>query len=267
MKTATPLLVRLESHYRECKILSTEFACECECKCRRGLLLTPKSAPTPEEAEGTFTQAKSAYVGGCYENAPALGIPRLLFVSSDPGAAVYHSRHYNFASGESRTPASVRQIEIEGLEGMGFKDSRPWRCTHEMTRAILGLPISDSDLKKALPYFANVNAAKCCRNNKGKSETGNRALFENCRPYLRGEINVLAPDIIVSQGAWAKEGVEHAFSVSPPSQWAREKTVTLRDGKRTVWFPSYHPSSYGPYKRQEEERNQFVKRMRDRFST
>ena len=255
----TPLIRDLRKYYDRdgIKILSTKFDCEHKCKCRGGLPLTPKGATTPEKVEGTFTQAKSAYVGERY----GVGVPRLLFVSSDPGSAMYHPKHYNFVSDENRTPESVRRIEIEGLEEMGFKHSRPWQCNHEMTRAILGLSISDA--KEALPYFANINAAKCCRNNKGKSEAGNRALFENCRVYLRGEINVLAPDIIVSQGEWAKKGMEYAFRVS--SEWAREQSVPLRDGKEAVWFPSYHPSSYGPYKKQEQQRNQFVQKMRERF--
>ena len=251
------MLANLENYYRKCGILSTDFRCKHERECRGLLPLTPEYAATLECACGTFTRAKSAYVGERYESAS----PRLLFVSSDPGAAIYHPEHHNFASDESRTPESVRRIEIKGLKEMGFRHARPWQCNHEMTRDILDLSVSD--LKEALPYFANINTAKCCRNNEGKSETGNDALFKNCRTYLRGEINALAPDIIVSQGRWAKEAMEFAFSVT--SEWAKKKEITLCDGKPVWWLPSYHPSSYGPYKSQEEARNQFVRRMRECF--
>ena len=261
------MLVKLENYYRECGILSTDFRCKHSEECRKcgscntSLPITPQDA---NSADNTFTQAKSAFVGTHYENARALGIPRLLFVSSDPGSSTYSpDPEVNFASDKSRTPAGIREREITAT-ARGFGRDVHWRTTHELACQILqGFPrcakLSDTE---ATPYFAHTNAAKCCQNRKGNGEAYD-LLFEHCRDYSTEEIQILAPDIIVTQGKWAKQFVGYAFSVK--GKWGQEQSVTLHDGKEAIWFPGYHPSNYGAYKKQENLRGEFVRRMRGRF--
>ena len=260
------MLVKLENYYRESGILSTDFNCkhlkQCiKCQgCCRPLNLTEETATDLSQIRNTFTGAKSAYIGKHYGDS----ISRLLFVSLDPGAAIYERSNGNvsFVPAISRTPAGVQERETTTDEDL--KKSPHWKYTHMLANQILNLGLHSSELKNATPYFAHVNAAKCTVNSAGKAQAPGQ-LFKNCKEYLSGEIKILAPDIIITQGKWAKEGVEHAFSIS--SEWAREQVVTLDSGKKAEWFPSYHPSNFGKYKEQEKQLNQFVKTMRTRVNS
>ena len=239
MKPATPLLVRLENYYRECGILSTDFRCRHECKCRGGLSVTPESATTQKEIVGSFTQAKSAFVGIRY----GVGIPRLLFVSSDPGAAIYNRADgdsVSFAPAKSRTPSGVQNREA--TTEYDLEISNHWKWTHKLTCAILNLRLPA--LEDATPYFANLNAAKCTVNNAGNREAA--ALFKNCRDYMPGEIEILAPNIIVAQGNKAQDGVRKFFrNKKAEKNCLNAWTVSLENGREIFWWHTAHPSSFG----------------------
>ena len=248
----SPLIRALTEYYDGKNILSTRFDCEHREDCRKcgscntPLRITPQDA---NSADNTFTQAKSAFVGKHYENARALGIPRLLFVSSDPGSSTYSSNpEDNFTSDESRTPAGVREREITAT-ARGFGRDVHWRTTHELACQILqGFPrcakLSDME---ATPYFAHTNAAKCCQNREGNGEAHDR-LFKHCRKYLPEEINILAPDVIVSMGENAMGSVEYALSVR--HGWEDvgcEKEVALSNEQQALWLPIYHPRYAGGF--------------------
>ena len=259
------MLANLENYYRECGILSTEFRCRHRAECIKCQSCCKPLCPTQEtetdllQIRNTFTEAKSAYVGKYYGET----YPRLLFVSSDPGAAIYKRSNGNvcFVRAASRTPAAVQKRETTTDEDL--KKSRHWKYTHVLANEILNLALPLSKLQDATLYFAHANAAKCTVNSAGKAEAPGQ-LFKNCKEYLSGEIEILAPDIIITQGKWAKEGVEHAFSIS--SEWAREQVVTLDSGKKADWFPSYHPSNIYGYDKQEKQRTQFVEAARAKKS-
>ncbi|PYQ74283.1 MAG: hypothetical protein DMG01_21090 [Acidobacteria bacterium] len=46
-------------------------------------------------------------------------------------------------------------------------------------------------------HFAHMNSAKCCQNNPRNAQAA-AVLFENCRPFIAKELELLQPDIIVS---------------------------------------------------------------------
>ena len=250
------MLANLENYYRECGILSTAFQCKHERECRGSLPLTPESATTPKDAENTFTKAKAAFVGNHYCECA----PRLLFVSLDPGSALMdRDPGYNYISDDSRSPEGVKKGELDRIQRNRLDKGRlspRLRATNKLAMLILGKPADE-----VMHFYAHVNTVKCSMNKK-KREQADKRLFVNCREYLRGEIDILAPDVIITLGKEAKEGVAQTFSISPPPQWAQEHKVVLRNGKEAVWFPSCHSSNYGLYKKQEEARNQFVIRMR-----
>ena len=232
MKNESPLIRALTEYYDGKKILSTNFDCEHECKCRGNLSLTPNGATTSEKILGTFTQAKSAFVGIGYENARELGIPRLMFVTSDPGSAIYPGR--NWVPRENRTPEAVRNIRSKtDLNSAG----NVGKSMHEIARQTLGQYNSDiASTKDAAIFFTNVNAAKCCQN-KPQNAEGNR-IFKKCQEYLRGEINTLAPNIIVALGLWAKRGMEVAFMKdAEAAEWGRGQEFVLDGQKRGLWIP------------------------------
>ena len=244
------ILVRLENHYRECGILSTDFRCKHECECRRGAPLTPESAMKQQDLVGTcFTQAKSAFVGVRYGN----GVPRLLFVSSDPGATVYgrpDGSAVSFASAQSRTPAGVQNREK--TVDHDLKISSHWKWTHEITRRVLCL--GETPLTDVTRYFAHANAAKCIMN-KDESKEADSILFKNCLEYLRGEINILAPSVVITQGGKAKRGAKRAFHGDKIGDVCKHAWIVKRkSGGELFWWHMHHPSSFGArhFKRQRE---------------
>ena len=268
----SPLIRALTEYYDGNKILSTKFKCACLANCQMRRESAPEQVipgnlkEAREQIFNKFVQMKSSFIGPHYENARALGIPRLLFVSADPGS-VLHSYQHNYVPSVNRTPASVRKISGD-LGEFGTRNN--WRQTHKMAcRILLEYPeCAQLSPETATPYFAHVNAAKCCENKRGKGEASIR-LFKNCRTYLRGEIDLLAPDVIVTHGPRAKEGVEFAYSTS--AEFGEANIVRAKSGK-ALWLPLPHPSNRrGEYKKQREHEwgpawEKFAERVRDFIS-
>ena len=254
------MLIKLADYYRECKILSCGFDCKHRVECQGDLKLTRPGSTDLKKIRDTFTQAKSALIGDRYGDE----VPRLLFVSLDPGSVLMEEGKdpdYSYVSAESRTPEGVQKGEIARAERIRARRAQPSPRLRE-TNKLAGCMLRKS-AAEAIHFYAHVNAVKCTMNKESSAEADKR-LFRNCREYLRGEIDILAPDVIFTLGKQAKRGIEHAFSIE--GEWACEQVVTLGSGKETAWFPSYHMSSYGPYKKQEQQRNQFVQAIRERFS-
>ena len=242
-KDAPSLIEKLTDYYRAKKIHSTDFRCPHFERCRKGrndpspMKLTPENADNVCDTYGTFTPAKSALVGKHYEHTN----PRLLFVSSDAGSAIYSAsgstRSHSFASRQSRTPESL-QCHPKFRRG----EMNPhWCYTHEMAHVILkkcGVLPRIVKFEDTLDYFAHANTVKCSVNKRDKGEAPQR-LFTKCRGYLRGEIDVLCPDVIITQGSRAKKGVESAFHIS--SEWGVCQTINLGKGKQALWLPIHHP--------------------------
>ena len=239
----TPLIRALTLHYDKVGILSTNFRCKHLAECQGCLPPTPSDATDPEEIRNTFTQAKSAFVGDRYGDVA----PRLLFVSLDPGRALKtDSAPYNYIARETRTPQGVQKGNASVIPFLPYRvDGRKWQRllrTNELAERILRDKIPQES--HVMRFYAHANAAKCTMNKKGSVKANNR-LYDNCRKrnYLRGEIDILAPDIIVSMGKEAMEGVEHALPTS--HGWERvgcEKEVELSGGRRALWLPIHHTS-------------------------
>ena len=239
------MLDKLENHYCKCGILSTDFRCEHRAICQSGLLLTPPNAERENVAQwqNTFTEARSAYVGNRYGEV----FPRLLFVSLDPRSALKHDDpDYNFIAPETRTPLGVRagMERVMGLLSDGRDTSRRPRLggTNALAERILReFPTAPKE-GHVMQFYAHTNAAKCCMNKPGGKEA-DRILFKNCRGYLRGEINIMSPDIIVTQGGKAKRGIKHAFRDGIirevcPHAW----TIECKEGGM-FWWHTYHPAA------------------------
>ena len=60
-----------------------------------------------------------------------------------------------------------------------------------------------TEIHKIKPYYAAANSAKCCMNNKSRSQADS-ILFKNCMEYILGELAILNPDILVTQGRYAR---------------------------------------------------------------
>lgn len=217
------LLDTLTTYYRGQGILSTHFTCphkaECEGDCK------------------TFTGPKSAFVSTGYERHD---VPRLLFLSLDSGSGTSDDRE--------RLPKAVRrQEEVDfDLRSATKRDRRKhWYRTHELAWHILQRFDSKIRLEDAKKYFAHANSAKCSQN-KPLGGQADRTLFNNCGKYLPGELEVLTPDIFVTQGARARDVGRRHQEIERLDEWA--KIIVMND-REVFWLHTHHPS-YGWLDRQ-----------------
>lgn len=214
----TAMLNQLEEFYRDNGILSTQFTCKHKDDCKGNC--------------ETFTGPKSAYVGEGYE---AGELPRLLFVSLDSGDGAEDAEH--------RLPVAVRNSEL-GTVVDDLHKNQHWYHTYELAWYILKR--FDSKFEKVEDvkgFFAHTNSAKCCLNNPGREQADNR-LFENCRGYMEGELKVLAPQLLVTQGAKADDAVAPLIEITKTVEENCAYHGVLL-GNPIFWLLTYHPR-YGP---------------------
>lgn len=226
------MLERLTQFYESRRISSIGFDCPSRAAC---------SARSPD----SFTEAKASFVGPRYEEGK---LPRLLFLSLDSGSGHPDPRQ--------RTAEAVRKREL-GCNVAKLPKNLHWYRTHEMARDLLrqfkpGLKVADARL-----YFAHVNSAKCCLNRSGRKQAAS-TLFENCRRFVPGELIILKPDIVVTQGGWAKHAILKNFPVeqnvprvveAPKYKRGAHYEAGLIEleagGKKVLWLQTYHPNNYG----------------------
>lgn len=227
------MLRKLNAFYEEHGILPDRFRCSSYSAC---------SAGSPG-----FTSAKASYVGPRYEERE---LPRLLFLSLDSGSADPDPRQ--------RTAEAVRQGNL-AYDVAALPKNKHWHRTHEMAFVLLQqfkpeLTVVDSRL-----YFAHVNSAKCCQN-KSQRQQADKVLFENCRRFIPGELRLLSPDVVVTQGGWAEVAIRKSFDILqhderrlPASGYKNDARyeagrIELEPGARTVlWLQTYHPNAWGQF--------------------
>ncbi|MYH48159.1 MAG: hypothetical protein F4151_01165 [Gammaproteobacteria bacterium] len=223
------MLRQLNSFYESNGISPVHFRCRW------------RSACCGESA--AFTEAKASYVGPFFEERC---LPRLLFLSLDPGGADPRPRE--------RTIDAVRRQNL-AMDVEALHPKRHWYLTHELAFALLrqfkaGLTVPDTRL-----YFAHVQSAKC--SNRAGKEQASRTLFENCRPFILPELKILKPDIVVTQGNPAVEAIlKGGFAVRQHVRrtvnGARYETAFLELDRETrcLWLQTYHPGARSHFHRQ-----------------
>jgi len=73
---------------------------------------------------------------------------------------------------------------------------RQWYQTHEIVASLLSPFVPGITPPTAAGRFAHANGPKCCQNERGKALAEAR-LFNNCRPYLGRELEIIRPDATV----------------------------------------------------------------------
>lgn len=215
----TPMLSALTAYYREQRILSTAFTCPYQDRCKGDC--------------ASFTGPKSAFVPEGYERHD---LPRVLILSSDSGSGAPKE--------ESGLPEAVRREH-------GCRQYKPtyhgyhWYRTHELAWYILRRLDPDDALKihDVNRFFAHTNAAKCSVNNPNRREAEN-TLFQNCRPYLRGELEILQPDILVTQGAKARDAVNELFQTSRIDMAHFSSYTQKIEESDRIWLERYASPKY-----------------------
>jgi len=221
------MLQQVQRYYKMQGISPMHFSCrrkgECEADC------------------SDFTGPKEPHIGTKYE----IGrFPRILFLSLDSGR---ESREPS-----RRTAPAVRRW-AENVDVEAIPKRRHWRVTHEMAGELLKAYKPGLKLNEIAPFFAHSNAAKCCQNKLGKQQA-DKKLFRKCSEYIVGELKILRPDVLVTQGREAFNTIELALrkreiSSLRPVTWESAKTGGYGElvigGRKVLWFPSLHPQARG----------------------
>lgn len=217
------------AYYRRQGISALAFRCPHVRECRRGQV--------------GFVEAKAAFVGSEYENGT---LPRLLFVSLDPGRSDRNPAE--------RTAQAVRIREEQECDVATLPKARHWYRTHEMAWELLKRFRLDLQMQDIHRYFAHANSGKCCVGNPDH-QSAPAVLFRNCRKYLQGEITLLRPDVLVTQGKWARVAVEQSLEVR---EFAGARSPCspgrLQLANRPVlWLHTNHPRDFGRFNQQRRE--------------
>lgn len=160
-----------------------------------------------------FTQAREPLIGPKYETGL---VPRVLFVSLDPPEGGEDP--------EKRTAEAMRSSEKE-CNHAALPKSRHWYRTHEFALRLLEPYVPGLQLDNVCQFFAHTNSAKCSTNQpSGKS--AHWKLFENCREFLAGEIDILSPDIIVTQGDAARVVIQQHFRIAETESLLLQNVLT-----------------------------------------
>ena len=258
------IVSELEKYYRENHIGAQDSEWAKANKCRQCFEET-------EKKQLRLTSPEEAYVGEQYETGGATAdgarVPRLLFVSLDPGGGNIEENGED--NPEARTMKAVRDFVIRNkindprVDGYLNAHNRHWYQTHWIAAQILA-PFLKFDVKQDLegaleavkPWFAHCRAVRCSQNKKNKAMV-DKLLFDNCNEFLRDEILILSPDILISQGRDAADAIVKAFEKDrvpidqkykdwvPLDQKYYEEWKKPDDGK-ILWIPIYHPR-YGRY--------------------
>ncbi len=211
--------------YEQRGIAAMSFRCPHYADCRQG--------------HDGFTQAREPFIGSEYERGR---VPRLLFLSLDPGSSDANPR--------ARTAEAAREWEETGCDVHALPKSLHWYRTHELAYVLLSQFAPSITLENVHRYFAHTNSAKCCMN-KDRRAMADWRMFVNCRSHVGGELMALQPDVIVTQGDAAKLAVETHYRAEVTGDMRRCGYATLQMGARDVlWLHTYHPRYFGGFYRQ-----------------
>jgi hypothetical protein len=227
----------LGSFYKLKGIAAAEpFRCECLNDCKRDL---PK-----------FDEAQEAFVGKNYDELRERNIPRLLFVSIDPGNSV----NPGSSAAETRTSEAERW-RVENEYDVHKYTNRHWSLTNRLAADLLGTYSTqlgrNITIDNSRDYFAHTRAAKCCMNNPESAQALKR-LFDNCRKYLPEELSALGPDVIISQGDYGMDAVRSVLGDFDVERGRNYHADACLNGRRVIWLRQYHPR-YGGFWKQKEE--------------
>ena len=228
------MLTKLYAFYESHGISPVGFRCSSRSRC---------SANSPH-----FTEAKASYVGPRYEERT---LPRLLFLSLDSGSGR--------SDPQQRTAEAVRDREL-ARDVEALPKNQHWYRTHEMASELLRQFKPELTVTDARLYFSHVNSAKCCQNKRQKKQA-DKTLFENCRRFIPGELRILSPDIIVTQGKPAKKAILKSFPVRRRVVRTVESAPRFRldahyetglielasDVRASLWLQTYHPTNFGRF--------------------
>ena len=145
-------------------------------------------------------------------------------------------------------------------QGSGGGRNQHWSRTLLTVRSLLYPFIGNTDDSPIEKLFVHVRTAKCCSNVGGGSKE-EKKVYENCGGFLPGELSILKPDVIVTQGNDAHgRAQEHAFNVDKKVKVSGldpsiAYIVNLKhDNSSVYWLKMIFPTNrYGHMKKWDEQ--------------
>ena len=232
----------LTTYYRLNGISALDFYC-------------PHFPSCSQNFPSTFTTSKESFVSSKYVTHE---LPRIVFISLDSGSAE--------TDPVLKTLESVRRWEEEGENVLGLHKNKHWYRTHEFAYTLLRNFKEDLRLEEAKHYFAHINSAKCCENKPGR-EQASQVLFNNCRRFIPRELEILDPDIIITQGKWGKLTIDRVFPqlVSPdyiPESLSEVKIIAINNHS-VIWIETFHPRYTGFHTKNRSHYSQYEMIVRE----
>lgn len=223
------MLEGLQQYYDKVGISSLNFRCSHHKECKAGV--------------EKFVEAKAALVGKGYQSHK---LPRLLFISLDPGSSSRFRKN--------RSVYGVRE-QYEQSNPLGGGKHKHWYRTHEMACEILKASNANMTINSVMGWFAHTNSGKCCVN-KPHRRKADKKLFTNCKEYISGEVQILKPDIIITQGEEARYSIEDIPDLElkgfiSTRKWRLSDYCELAaksiNGVPVLWIRTYHPNCWGRF--------------------
>lgn len=228
--------IQLMEFYQRCKISPEHFDCPHQDFCRSFAF------------QNEMTETKMSMVGSQYGGE----YPKIVVVSLDPP----YGNQGAFVEPNQRTTEYVTARH----EADDYTLNRPnphWAMTQIIVKDILCLfgfkaqggtavvaeGYAGRPIENVSKYFAHVNVAKCSMNNKGKRQA-NKTVHSKCSDsYLREELVILEPDILITQGTITNE----IMSLMLEGRMFQESDLRVprlvnTGSKPTLWLLMRHPA-------------------------
>jgi len=195
-----------------------------------------------------MTEAKMSMVGSQYGKR----YPRIAVISLDPP---------NDGEGTFEEPIHrTTEWVTEHHEEENYQINRPnvhWAMTQIIVKDLLvmfgysaqpGAAVADERyagryIENVSAFFAHINIAKCCMNKERKKQA-NRHVHQKCgNSYLLKELDILLPEILVSQGKDANKIVGNLFGLAGIADWLPAVKMVPIGDRQSLCMPMDHPSS------------------------
>jgi hypothetical protein len=224
----------LNKYYISKKIHPLSFDCPNQLVCRSNAHLR------------NMTEAKMSMVGSHY----GVRYPTVVVISLDPPkedkfldpnhriteylSKIHEKDTYSFVHPNPHW--AMTQIIVKDILCL-------WGYKPLLTSAVVGDSYKDRPIENVSAYFSHVNMSKCSMNNLGQGRAP-RKVHELCSSlFLMGELNILKPDILISQGSDTNQILGGLWVGHPvlDKDLPTEKMIGLWN-KNTLWLPMHHPS-------------------------
>jgi hypothetical protein len=232
----------LDIFYHKNGIHPEDFRCQHQDFCRRAA------------NNGNMTETKMSLVGSLFGEE----YPKIVVVSLDPPSGKKEdgtTKRWDFITPHQRTTEYVSSTHEKDNYTVDHANQH-WAMTQIIVKDLLELygyraqphaatvceSYSGHPIENVSAYFAHVNVAKCSMNNSGQRQAAEAVHITCSTAYLLGELRLLEPDILITQGAITNEimgkmliGREVLINDLP-------MVVKINlGGRHVIWMPMRHP--------------------------